>query len=205
MVITPRIITVLHQTKNIIDMNDERKGIVLQFTGKSYTGKTTIAKSMARYLGRLGYKIKIIDENDYNTTLNRDLGDTKLEKEEALRRMFKFANILRTDFDIIIVSAINPYDDLRNEFKEKHNFLIIHIDCENETLINRDIHGNINRLIKHDLDLDGFDVLESDFEKVTNADLVINTSNMSVNDAFEELMNFLSVDFFHSAQLSHFN
>ncbi len=130
MVVTPRIITVLHQTKNIIDMNDERKGIVLQFTGKSYTGKTTIAKSMARYLGRLGYKIKIIDENDYNTTLNRDLGDTKLEKEEALRRMFKFANILRTDFDIIIVSAINPYDDLRNEFKEKHNFLIIHIDCD---------------------------------------------------------------------------
>ena len=186
-------------------MRDERKGIVLQFTGKSLAGKTTIAKSLARYMGRLGYKIKIIDENEYSSTLNRDLGNTKGEKIEALRRLYRFANIFRTDFDVIIVCAIHPFDNLRNEFKDQHNFPIIHIDCKNEALFNRDVHGNINKLIQHDLDLDGFDVLDCDFEEVTNADLVINTTNISINDALEELMNYLSVDFFQYAQLSNFN
>lgn len=172
-----------------------KKGIVIQFTGKSSSGKSTIANCLAKNLNRIGYKVKIMDERDYKSTMNRDLGNSKEDKIEALNRMARFANILRNDYDVILISAVNPYDHIRNKFKQKYNFSLVHIDCKNEILLNRNLHYNIIRLVNNNLDLDKFGTLEEDFEPVSDPDLVINTSSITVKEAYDQILNHFSFYF----------
>jgi adenylylsulfate kinase len=63
--------------------------VLIQFTGLSGSGKTTLADSVHQLLVAEGYKVEVIDGDVYRTTICKDLGFSKEDRCENIRRLFE--------------------------------------------------------------------------------------------------------------------
>ena len=67
--------------------------MILLFCGLSGAGKTTLARSVAAELTSLGIKIEIIDGDEYRAALCRDLGFSKEDRNENIRRLEVYRHV----------------------------------------------------------------------------------------------------------------
>ena len=63
-----------------------------------------------------GYRIEIIDGDFYRKILCPDLGFSKEDRNENIRRLGFVGNLLAKNGVIAILAAINPYEKIRKEF-----------------------------------------------------------------------------------------
>ena len=116
--------------------------IFIQFTGLSGAGKSTIAQFAKKQMEKEGFKIEVIDADIYRPALCPDLGFSKEDRMENIRRLGFVANLLAKNGIITILAAINPYEGVREELKSKGTKVkTVWINCSLDTLIKRDTKG----------------------------------------------------------------
>ena len=93
------------------------------------------------------------------------------------------------------MSAINPYDDIRKEVKQNNSLAkTVYVKCDLDTLIDRDPKGLYARALlpKDDPNhIPNFTGISDPFEQPDDADLIIETNNMSIDESVEQLINFI--------------
>ncbi len=116
--------------------------MILFFCGLSGAGKTTLAERVkARFLED-GIYPEVIDADEYRARLFTDLKFSKEDRFENIRRLGFLAGKFAAHGIITIVSAINPYEEIRAELiKNLPDVKIVHIDCPLEQLKKRDTKG----------------------------------------------------------------
>ena len=78
--------------------------------------------------------------------LSRDLGFSKADRDENIRRIGFIAELLTRQGVIVLVSAISPYRALREEMRNKiGNFLEIYVHAPLEICEQRDLKGIYRR------------------------------------------------------------
>jgi adenylylsulfate kinase len=166
--------------------------MILLFCGLSGAGKTTLAKNVAIELVELGIKIEIIDGDEYRQEICKDLGFSKEDRYENIRRLGFIASRFSAQGIVTVVSAINPYDDVRRELADKYdNVHIVHVDCPVNKLINRDTKGLYKRALLPDghpdklLNLTG---INDQFDAPYDADFYINTSKNTIQQSTSMLL-----------------
>src|SRR5690606_29428606 len=87
-----------------------------QFTGLSGAGKTTLATVASEGLAKAGYRVAVLDGDDLRKTISADLGFSRADRGEHLRRLAVLAN--ETDADFVLIAVINPYQATRDYFRE---------------------------------------------------------------------------------------
>ena len=171
------------------------KGIFIQMTGMSGAGKSTIAFGVQRVLKEMGHNIEVIDGDEYRNGLCSDLGFSKEDRNTNIRRLSFVGKVLSRNNVICIMSAINPYDDIRREVKENNPLeKTVFVDCDIETLVGRDPKGLYRRALLPDGDPDkihNFTGISDPFESPVNADLIINTKEESVEESIRKLISFI--------------
>lgn len=105
------------------------KGMFIQMTGLSGAGKTTLAKEVGASLQAKGFKVEIIDGDEYRTGLCNDLGFSKEDRNTNIRRLGFVGKVLSRNNVITIMSAINPYDNIRKELEETCGAKTVFIKC----------------------------------------------------------------------------
>jgi adenylylsulfate kinase len=171
--------------------------LIIQLTGLSGAGKTTIAENVKKILQQRGYTIEIIDGDAYRKTICKDLGFTKEDRQENIRRLGKIAYSFAKLDTISIIAAINPYKKTRKELKELYNAKIVWVDCDLKTLIQRDTKGLYKRALLADghpdkiFNLTG---INDTYEIPENPDLIIQTHSESLEDSVEKLLNFITAN-----------
>lgn len=139
-------------------------------------------------------EIEVIDGDEYRKTLCSDLGFSKQDRFENIRRLGKRAAELMNDQRLPIISAINPFEIPRTELKNKYGAKIIWIKCSIDTLIRRDTKGLYKKALLPDghpdklLNLTG---INDEFELPASPDLVIDTSMESIYQSAERLYWFI--------------
>lgn len=125
--------------------------IFIQFTGLSGAGKTTLTTVVRNELLKLDYKVEMIDGDEFRVNLCKDLGFSKENKMTNIRRLgFVDKLLLRNDI-IVLLSAINPYEEVRNEIKNMApNLYTVWINCSMGTLVERDTKGIYHRALLPD-------------------------------------------------------
>jgi len=169
--------------------------MLVQLCGLSGAGKTTLAKKVMIKLKDHGVKAEIIDGDEYRRTLCKDLGFSKSDRLENIRRLGVVAGVLSAHGIVTIISAINPYEEARKELKSTYgNVKTVYLECELETLISRDTKGLYKRALmpegNHDkvYNLTG---VNDNFDIPVNPDLLINTGVEHIDESATKLFRFI--------------
>jgi len=170
-------------------------GIFVQMTGMSGAGKSTMTFKAASILREMGHNVEVIDGDEYRTGLCSDLGFSKEDRNTNIRRLSFLGKVLSRNDVICIMSAINPYDDIRQEVMQNNELAkTVYVKCDMDTLIDRDPKGLYARALLPSSDpnhIPNFTGISDPFEEPANADLTINTAGESINTSVDTLIKFI--------------
>ena len=169
--------------------------LLIQFTGLSGSGKTTIATLVKEKLAVKNINVEVIDGDEYRKTICKGLGFSYDDRVENLRRLGIIGKLLLKHNVISIISAINPFESIRRELSESSNSVkTIWINCSIETLIKRDPKGLYKRASltnNHPEKLFQLTGVSDTYENPVNPDLAINTDKETPEESSRKLVEFI--------------
>ena len=92
----------------------QQRGLTVWFTGLSGAGKSTICRAVATELLAHGLQVEVIDGDVIRNYLCKDLGFSKPDRDENIRRIAFVAQLLTRNGTIVLVAAISPYREGRD-------------------------------------------------------------------------------------------
>lgn len=119
------------------------RGFTLWFTGLSGAGKTTIAEIVERELREKFGKIEVLDGDIVRTNLSKGLTFSREDRNINVLRIGFVANLLTRNGVGVIVSAISPYKEARDEIRRGmgEDFLEVFVDAPLDVCAERDVKG----------------------------------------------------------------
>ena len=146
-----------------------RSGFLVQMTGLSGAGKSTLAFASAQRLREEGFRVEVIDGDEYRKGLCADLGFSKKDRNTNIRRLGFVGRVLARNGVIAIMSAINPYDAVREEIGGK----LVYVKTALEAVVHRDVKGLYAKALSGEIK--NFTGISDPFEEPTCPDLTIET------------------------------
>ena len=169
--------------------------MIVIVTGLSGAGKTTLANLVEKELMKIGFPTEVLDGDNCRRTLCKELGFSKEDRIENLQRLAFVAKILYKHKIITILSAINPYENIRKSlFPNGVLVKTIWIKCSLNILIERDTKGLYHRALLPDDNpnkIHFFTGISDVYEPPEDADLIINTENEDILVSKNKIVNFL--------------
>ena len=119
------------------------EGLTVWLTGLPSAGKTTIAMGLADLLAREGYPVEVLDGDVIRALLGRNLGYTRADRDENVRRVGFVAHLLSRHGVVAVCAMISPYRATRDEVRALHGrrFFEIHVATPSPVCAARDVKG----------------------------------------------------------------
>lgn len=171
------------------------KGGVLWFSGLSGAGKSTIANALQQRLFAKGYQVYVLDGDNIRNGLNSDLSFSNADRSENIRRVGEVAALFADAGIIAITAFISPFKSDRDKARvaAKGNYHSIYIKADVETCAKRDPKGLYDRAKKGEIQ--NFTGISSAFEEPDNADLIVDTKELSIDEAVEKVYAYIERNF----------
>ena len=179
------------------------RGFVLFLTGLSGSGKSTIARNLRDVLAERGdRKVSLLDGDLVRQLLSAGLAFSRADRDlNILRIGFVAAEIARHG-GIAICAPIAPYAATRARVREMvsevGDFLLIHVATPLEVCEARDRKG-LYAKARAGL-IDQFTGISDPYEEPADADLVLDTSTMTREQAADAVLGLLTAGGWLSAQ-----
>jgi sulfate adenylyltransferase len=170
-------------------------GVAVLFTGLSGSGKSTLARALREaLLERTDRTVSMLDGDIVRRMLSSELGFSRSHRELNVRRIGYVAAEVARHGGIAICAPIAPYTSTRHEFRSMvesvGQLLLVYVSTPLEVCESRDRKGLYARaragLIAE------FTGISDPYEAPTDADLCIDTSRISVDDAVTQILATLS-------------
>ena len=118
-------------------------GFTLWFTGLSGAGKTTIAEIVERQLRARFGQVEVLDGDIVRTNLSKGLGFSREDRDTNILRIGFVANLLTRNGVGVVVSAISPFKEARDQVRSRigEDFIEIFVDAPLEVCAERDVKG----------------------------------------------------------------
>lgn len=169
-----------------------QKGVTLWMTGLSGSGKSTIASLLEEQLVlQHGKSVYRLDGDNIRTGLNRDLGFSKADRAESVRRVGELACLFSDAGTITIVSLVSPYRDDRDAVRQRHKeqgikFLEVFMDVPLTVVQERDPKGLYKKVAAGELK--GFTGVDDPYEAPTHAEINMKNYEMTVQESVDMLL-----------------
>jgi sulfate adenylyltransferase len=171
-----------------------RQGFTLFFTGLSGSGKSTIANILrVKFLEMGGRPVTLLDGDLVRKNLSSELGFSKEHRDINIRRIGFVASEITKNGGIAICAPIAPYDSVRKEVRASVHpgggFVLVHLSTGLEACESRDRKGLYAKaragLVQH------FTGISDPYEAPADAEVVIDTSDLSPEEAAQEILLYL--------------
>ncbi|MEM1396688.1 MAG: adenylyl-sulfate kinase, partial [Pseudomonadota bacterium] len=172
-------------------MKNQRQ-CVLWFTGLSGSGKSTIANLVEKKLADVGRHTYILDGDNVRHGLNKDLGFTDADRVENIRRVAETSKLMVDAGLIVLVSFISPFESERRmarDMVEDGEFIEVFVSTPLEECERRDVKGLYAKARRGELK--NFTGIDSDYERPSNPEIEMDTSQIPPEDAAERIVSFL--------------
>ena len=187
----------LYPTQTTIDTASRAKlmgheGKVIWLTGLSGSGKSTVANALESRLHAMGIHSYLLDGDNIRGGLNKDLGFTEADRVENIRRTAEVAKLMADAGLVVITAFISPFrserDMARSLFKPDE-FAEVFLDVSLDVAESRDPKGLYKKARRGDLP--HFTGIDSPYEAPESADLRLDTSELSVEECVNRLLELL--------------
>jgi len=171
------------------------RGLVVFFTGFSGSGKSTIARGLADSLRESGERVvTLLDGDVVRRELSAGLGFSKADRDRNVRRIGWVAAEIGRHRGMAVACPIAPYESARAAVRAMAveagaGFLLVHVATPLEVCERRDRKGLYARARAGQLR--GMTGIDDPYEAPANAELTIDTTNLSVTDAIEVVLAYL--------------
>ncbi len=162
---------------------------VIWLTGMSGAGKSTISSALEEKLLSKGCSVKILDGDEVRTNLTSDLGFSKEDRDENVKRIAYVAKCISDVDGVAIVAAISPYKEARQKAAVligEDEFLGVFVKCDIDTLISRDVKGLYKMAIRGDIS--NFTGISDPYEDPLNFEVVCNTAVETVEESVGKIV-----------------
>ena len=169
-----------------------QKGALIWFTGLSGSGKSTIAFTLEHALVQRGHLCYVLDGDNIRHGLNKNLGFSAEDREENIRRLGEVGRLFVDAGLITITSFISPYRKDRDRARETvgaDSFFEVFCDAPLAVCEQRDPKGLYKKARAGELK--GFTGIDDPYEAPEKAELVIDTSKVSPQEATVTLCDIL--------------
>jgi len=161
-----------------------QKPAVLWFTGLSGAGKSTIANLVEKKLAARGRHTFLLDGDNVRHGLNRDLGFTEADRIENIRRVGEVARLMADAGLIVLTAFISPFRAERHMVRRmvsEGEFFEIFVDTPLAEAEKRDAKGLYAKARAGELK--NFTGIDSPYEPPENAEIHIDTTRLSADEA----------------------
>jgi adenylylsulfate kinase len=171
-----------------------QKGATLWMTGLSASGKSTIACALEQALLHMGINSYRLDGDNVRHGLNKNLGFSAEDRAENIRRIGEVAKLFADSCCLTITSFISPYAADRDNVRKLHvdgnlPFVEIYVKVPLDVAEQRDPKGLYKKARAGEIK--GFTGIDDPYEEPQNAELVIDTSTTSVEQAVQQILEYL--------------
>jgi sulfate adenylyltransferase len=171
-----------------------QQGFTLFLTGLSGSGKSTIANVLVAKLMEVGTRpVTLLDGDLVRKHLSSELGFSKEHRDLNIRRIGFVASEITKNRGVAICAPIAPYRAVRREVRQMIDavgaFIEVYVKCPIEVCEQRDRKGLYAKaragLIK------GFTGIDDPYEEPENAEIVLETATLSVEEAAQKVLLYL--------------
>src|SRR5205823_7910897 len=168
-----------------------KQGVTIFFTGLSGSGKSTIANVlMIKFLETGGRPVTLMDGDLVRKHLSSELGFSKEHRDINIRRIGYVASEITKNGGIAICAPIAPYDALRKHVRAMieplGGFILVHVSTSLDVCEQRDRKGLYAKaragVLKE------FTGISDPYEEPKDAEVVINTGELSPEEAAQEIV-----------------
>ncbi len=168
-----------------------KQGFTVFFTGLSGSGKSTVANALLVKLLEIGGRpVTLLDGDIVRKHLSSELGFSKEHRDINIRRIGFVASEITKHRGIAICAPIAPYDSVRKENKalisQYGGYILVYLNTPLEVCEQRDRKGLYAKaragIIKE------FTGISDPYEEPDDADVVIDTTDISPEEAANEII-----------------
>jgi sulfate adenylyltransferase len=168
-----------------------KQGLTVFFTGLSGSGKSTIASVLVtKFLEVGGRPVTLLDGDLVRKHLSSELGFSKEHRDLNIHRIGYVASEITKNGGIAICAPIAPYDSTRKHVRAMiepvGGFIMVHLSTSVDVCEQRDRKGLYAKaragIIKE------FTGISDPYEEPTDAEVVINTAELTPEEAAQEII-----------------
>jgi sulfate adenylyltransferase len=183
-----------------------RQGLTIFFTGLSGSGKSTIANVlMTKFLEAGGRPVTLLDGDLVRKHLSSELGFSKEHRDINIRRIGYVAAEITKNGGIAICAPIAPYDMVRKQVRamieQVGGFILVHVATPLTICEERDRKG-LYAKARAGL-IPEFTGISDPYEEPKDAEVVINTAELTPEEAVQEILLHLEREGFIGVNGSH--
>ena len=183
-----------------------KQGLTIFFSGLSGAGKSTIANVlMTKFLEVGGRPVTLLDGDLVRKHLSSELGFSKEHRDINIRRIGYVASEITKNGGIAICAPIAPYDatrkDVRSMIEPVGGFILVHLSTSVDVCEQRDRKGLYAKaragILKE------FTGISDPYEEPADAEVRINTAELSPEEAAQEIILHLEREGFIGMNRNH--
>jgi adenylylsulfate kinase len=170
----------------------DEKGATLWFTGLSSSGKTTLGRAVYTQLLSRGYRVEMLDGDEMRRSLCSDLGFSKKDRDENIRRIGFLAELLTRHGITVIVCAISPYGAIRQEIRRSLGaFVEVYVNAPLEVCEHRDVKGLYRKARAGEIK--SFTGIDDPYEPPTSPEVECQTHLETIEESMEKILKAIGV------------
>lgn len=168
-------------------VHPQERGVTIWFTGLSGAGKSTISERLEAHLRSAGRKVEVLDGDIVRTNLSKGLGFSKEDRDTNIRRIGFVSKLLTRNGVTVLVAAISPYRDVRDEVRrEVGDFVEVYVQCPIEELTRRDVKGLYEKALRGEIP--NFTGVSDPYEEPLDPEVTANTDRETVDESVSKVI-----------------
>ncbi|MBI5740590.1 MAG: adenylyl-sulfate kinase [Nitrospirae bacterium] len=168
------------------------KSVILWFTGLSGAGKSTLAHALEEKLHEHGCRTFVFDGDNVRHGLCRDLGFSREDRKENLRRIGEMCKLFIEAGVIALTAFISPFREDRDYLRRmvgSGDFIEIYCNAGLQVCEARDVKGIYAKARRGEIS--EFTGISSPYEVPDNPELVVDTGQTDLRECVNKIIRYL--------------
>ncbi|MEC7646432.1 MAG: adenylyl-sulfate kinase [Bacteroidota bacterium] len=165
---------------------------VIWMTGLSGSGKTTIAKEVETRLHSMNVLNQLLDGDNIRLGISNNLSFSEKDRSENIRRIAEVSKLFLNCGIVTLNCFVSPTIKMRKIAQEiigANDFIEVYVNASVQTCEKRDVKGLYKKARKGEIK--NFTGIDSPFEAPKNPTIEINTSQLSINESSQKILDYI--------------